>query len=469
MTPTNTPLWPTLLTLRPDPTLTNNHTYQGLHRGLHLTPQPDHTYTLTCQTLGLPLNIPLGHIRHKQIDETHPHNLYNPHQTYQHLQQAHQTQPPFHHFLHYSPWLLPHLNLPSGDLDNHLRGIIIVRLTHHLLRLLEENPIASHNTPTYHLLQRLHYLTLAQLTHTPNIQDYLPTHPTDLSQAWQTWGNHLIQHPHTTAHLLVRYQTNIETEGQRLLTQPNNTHWLHTQQKHNLPYTNHLLTHWYLPRYDLQTVQQTLPAPIRLLHHPLLTLTTLLLLLLPTFADLLLPTPPLLFIKFSLIVATLTLLTSLPTLLGNHTPYTQPRITLAIIVGYLGLISSSELLNLALLLPQQPTYYTLSLIILSLLMAFAAIHIEVRRYISGRIAICRTLRVLLLATTRALTIGWLLLAPIGSLLLHSLTTPSTPTWLTPLPTPLYPQLLLLTPLALFIGLFIQTIWEGNPLTQPLKL
>jgi hypothetical protein len=104
-------------------------------------------------------------------------------------------------------------------------------------------------------------------------------------------------------------------------------------------------------------------------------------------------------------------------------------------------------------------------------LAFVAIYLGVRRYVAdGRLALSRAGLVWLIAAMRSLVLGWLILAPAGSLLLQgtSVVEEARYQWAGPMGLPIFPQLIfILAPLALFIGIFVQTIWEEVSLTHPI--
>jgi hypothetical protein len=101
------------------------------------------------------------------------------------------------------------------------------------------------------------------------------------------------------------------------------------------------------------------------------------------------------------------------------------------------------------------------------------VYIEVRRRLEVQPAVLwwRVGYVWATAVTRSLTIGWLALAPAGSLLLSGseLTGQVLRSWQGWIGGfDIYPQLIfVLSPLAVFVGIFVQTIWEEYPLTHPI--
>jgi hypothetical protein len=149
--------------------------------------------------------------------------------------------------------------------------------------------------------------------------------------------------------------------------------------------------------------------------------------------------------------------------------YTLPRITLAVIVGFIALVSSSEIMSFAVNAYDRYPALAWVTVISSTLLAFTAIYIGARRRLDdSAVARKRALNVLLIAGARALLLGWLILAPTGSLLLSGDPVVAQHQWPGVLGLPIYPQLIfVLSPLALFIGIFVQSIWEEYPLTHPI--
>jgi hypothetical protein len=158
--------------------------------------------------------------------------------------------------------------------------------------------------------------------------------------------------------------------------------------------------------------------------------------------------------------------------------YGLPRVTFAIVAGYLLLVSSDAILRFAVRAYEQQWWLAWGAALGSGLMALLAIYIEARRRLeNSRLALQRAGRVWVIAAARALAIGWLILAPAGGLFLSG-GEGATLFWpwdgrlgnwqiLCP-PLKIYPQLIfVLAPLALFVGIFVQTIWEEYTLTHPL--
>lgn len=440
-------------------------------------------YVLICEENAIQFKVSLDNILSPRGDPNDPYKPKNVLDALRVCLHGNQGQA-FLHFLRYSPWLVADLSLEETVPSWHY-GVMLGRLLEQLATLLKEECLTgSRLRDTYRLLLRARYLVLVELTkQRGDVEEYLPELDSEVREAWQAWGETLLEAPQEVGLLLDRYGGGAEVEGQRLLFRPDGSTWPFTEDGVEMLFTQRLFRRWFLPRYDVQGVMQALaqlPGRLPGLRRKLPRLQTASVWLalgglgLPLLWELLWPGhTPVWLVTGAWWLACLLVLAALATswLESHLLQYSLPRITLAIFVGYLALVSSSELMTLAILAFSDHQLLALALAAVSLLMAFAAIYVEARRYVGdGPLAVHRAGRVLFIAGARALTIGWLLLAPAGSLLLDGVdATNNVLTWSGPLRMEIYPQLIfVLAPLALFIGIFVQTIWEENPLTHPLQ-
>jgi len=492
--------WPEI-GLEPDRVIAESHVFRGLRQGYLQRVGDKRRYALVCEETALKFRVELTGILSESDDQIDP---YLPHQALTNLRQALDGEqgPALFQFLRYSPWLIAFLEVRGASLGPLHRGVMLARLLDLLVRLMEERGLTGGRLRApYRLLLRARFLVLARLSqeeHRDEAMKYLPELNLQMREAWRAWGQTMLQSPVEMSVVLARYGREAEEEGGLLLFQPQGEAlWPFASGEEELPFTEQLLTRWFLPRYDLNRTLQVLsklPEPgeatppsgrvksilcrLRLrvagtwrqllpaLQVPV-SLGAVLLLGLP----LLLPQRLWLCGTLGLAMG-LALAAIVQILLLGTRPlrYTLPRITLATLVGYLALVSSNEIMAFAIEAYNHPPL-AWATTLGSTMVAFLAIYVEARRRLeTGRLALGRAGRVLAIAAARSLTLGWLILAPAGGLLLAGTeVTKRAQSWEGPVGgLPIYPQLVfVLAPLALFVGIFVQTIWEEYPLTHPI--
>ncbi len=484
--------WPTLR-LDPEESIQNSLVYQDLKK-VRLEVLDGRRYALACHVSGLKFCVDLTGIlssrqarRHRFQHQVAVHNLRKE------LEGERGTA--LFQFVRYSPWLIPDLEIEGGPLRDHVQdGAVIARLIELLQTLLEEKGWAAEQLrESYWLLLRARFLILTELSQTPaksEARDFLPDLDHKVREAWHAWGQNLYRSPQDIQLLLDRCGRHTDSEGARLLfaDEEKRQLWPFATTDADRSFTHQLLRRWFLPRYDLPRVMRALsqlpgrrPAlrqalPIMQFVVSVVAVVGLSLPLavggfvapggfawraLGGFANLM--------AWFAVLLAMGAILT---TILLDFDPvrYSLPRITSAIFVGYIALVSSSEIMAFAVQAYDQHLLLAWAAVAGSILLAFGAIYVEARRRLrEGRMALGRAGLVLLIAAARSVTLGWLILAPAGELLLHGNDVLSgAKSWPGMLGLPIYPQLIfILAPLALFIGIFVQTIWEEYPLTHPL--
>lgn len=493
--------WPEI-GLKPDRVVAESHVFRGLRQTCLQRVGDKRRYALVCEETALKFRVELTGILSESDDQIDP---YLPHQALTNLRQALDGEqgPALFQFLRYSPWLIAFLEVRGASLGPLHRGVMLARLLDLLVRLMEERGLTGGRLRApYRLLLRARFLVLARLSqeeHRAEAMKYLPDLDLEVREAWRAWGQTMLQLPVEMSMVLARYGRKAEEEGGLLLFQPQGEAlWSFASGEEELPFTEQLLTRWFLPRYDLDRTLRVLsklpesgeamPSSGRvkgILHRlrvgvarrwrqllPALqvpvSLVAVLLLGLP------LVLPQRLWLCGALIVAValaLAAIFQIPVLGTRPLRYTLPRITLAILIGYLALVSSNEIMTFAIEAYDHHPLLAWATTLGSTMVAFLAIYVEARRRLeTGRLAFRRAGRVLAIAAARSLALGWLILAPAGGFLLAGTeVTKRAQSWEGPVGgLPIYPQLIfVLAPLALFVGIFVQTIWEEYPLTHPI--
>lgn len=479
----------------------DNPVYRGL-RAVHLERVGDgKNYRLVCAATGLLFCVEVSGILSEAGARSDP---YRPQTALFNLRQALAGDggAALRHFLRYSPWLLTDMAVKGGGLSAAQYGAMLARLLDLLLALVaQENPAAERWQDVHRLLLRARFLLLARLSQTEHRQEaqrYLPELALQVREAWQAWGQTLLQAPAALPLLLAPHGRSVEADGKLLLFQPQpEALWDFAAGELGHPFTERLLTGWFLPRYDVAHVNAVLgqlragtagPGRLARIRAALAAhlyraanrwrLPGLALLIAVLLVPLLAPgvaaqRPA--WVNLTWLAAAglsagaagvYAVFWGVPAL-----RYSLPRITLAIVVGFVALVSSTELMTFA--LRAYDSYPPLAYVTAcgSVLLAFTVIYLGARRRLDEeKLALRRAGLVLLVAAERSLLLGWLILAPAGSLLLHGSLDPASVQhqWPGPLGLPVYPQLIfVLSPLALFIGIFVQTIWEEYPLTHPI--
>ncbi len=152
-----------------------------------------------------------------------------------------------------------------------------------------------------------------------------------------------------------------------------------------------------------------------------------------------------------------------------------PRMSLALVVGYVALISSEEIIKVAFQLYEGCPWQLLAVNGGVLLAALLVLYAEASRFVGNKTwrlhcqALRRAAAVVAVGLSRSLVLGWAIVGVLGATLVDQVVA-SGAEWASlagPLG-PVYPQLVaLLAPLALFVGIFVQTVWEDKPITYPL--
>jgi hypothetical protein len=501
--------WPEI-DLEPDRAIAESQVFCGL-RTVHLR-RVDHKreYALVCDEIGLTFAVEVTGIL---SEYGAPSSHYRPNTALTNLRQTLDGEqgPVLSRFLRYSPWLITHVKVEQASLGPVLHGVMLARLLDLLVTLMEDKGLtAGRLREPYGLLLRTRFVILARLNEEQQREEakrYLPELGLQVREAWRAWGQTMLQGPQEMGILLTRYGRSAEEEGKLLLFQPQGeVLWPFAAGEEDQPFTERLLTGWFLPRYDLARVMRVLSQlPDRSKPYESGTLLgrayaltdrirnrvaalmywviTRLQVLLPLLAIIFLGFPavfpqlvwrsrPLATIGWWVSVG-LALLASAQIVFQGTRPlrYTLPRITLAIFVGYLALASSSEIMTFAIVAYEQYPPLAWAVALGSTIIALLAMYIEARRRLETRSqALSRAGQVLATAAARSLTLGWLILAPAGSLLLAGTGVVEQARccdgWIGGLR--IYPQLIfVLAPLALFVGIFVQTIWEEYPLTHPI--
>jgi len=493
--------WPEI-GLKPDRVIAESHVFRGLRQSCLQRIEGKRRYALVCGETALKFSVELTGILSEHDDQFDP---YSPRQALTNLHQALDGAqgPVLFQFLRYSPWLIASLEVRRAKLRPVHQGVMLARLLNLLVTLIEERGLTGGRLrDPYRLLLRARFLVLARLSqkeHRVEAMKYLPELDLQVREAWRAWGQTMLRAPEEMSMVLARYGRKAEEEGRLLLFQPQGEAlWPFACGKGDLPFTELLLTRWFLPRYDLNRtlrVLSQLPEPKeamppsgrvkRILYRLRLRVARRWRQLLPALqvpvslvAVLLLGLPLILpqrlWLCGALVVAIGLALAAIVqiVLLGTRPlRYTLPRITLATLVGYLALVSSDEIMTFAIEAYDHHPLLAWATTLGSTMVAFLAIYVEARRRLeTGRLAWPRAFRVLAIAAARSLALGWLILAPAGSLLLAGTEViKRAQSWEGPVGgPPIYPQLIfVLAPLALFVGIFVQTIWEEYPLTHPI--
>lgn len=485
-----------------------SHIFQGLCEKTYLLRADGRReYALVCDAVALDFSVELTGLLSEHDASRSP---FQPGRALSSLRQAldEEQGAALLQFLRYSPWLLAFVKVKEASLGPVLHGIMLARLLDLLIMLMErENLTGGRLRDSHRLLLRARFLVLARLSqqeHRDETIRYLADLDLQVREAWQAWGQTLLQSPEEMSILLERYDRKAEDEGQLLLFQPaGNALWPFVSGKEDCLFAEHLLTRWFLPRYDLAHTLQVLSlfpeptatepsssAPWSIVCHLRRGIGSILRRVVPALqvpfsaAAVLLLGIPLVLPRciwlrgpvgqvgwWGAVVLALVTIFQVLVLGTQMLRYTLPRITLAILVGYLALVSSNEIMQFAVLAYEEHVVLAWAAALAGIGTSFLAVYIEARRRLETfALAGKRAGRVLLIAASRSLTLGWLILAPAGTLLLEG--TPAanmarhSATWIGELR--VHPQLIsVLTPLALFIGIFVQTVWEEHPLTHPL--
>lgn len=402
-------------------------------------------------------------------------------------------------------------------------GVVLFRLTDLFLSLMEKSVDLGDPRlrDAYALLLRQRFMLLAHLHHNPEWRQQSNKHldppQTPLVVAWRAWADYFVANSLALGYLLQSCALSIETEGRHLLyaSADDRTLWtfiaepaeqIQVEVEH---IAARLLESWYLPRYELDLVLEFGNH-----HHsawewiPKLRWSwtlganwcAILVALLPLFLPGLFTWLGLLGFPFATILAD-SLWSLLQKFIGwlwlgmglsavAHAAlacdrggwglrYMLPRVSLTILVGYLALFSATELIEVLLAFYQKHAFLTILTVGGSLLMAYVTIYVEVSRRLGmfqAAEAGQRARHVLLIGAARSAVIGWLLLVPVGQYLLASVGCPgryfcmeTTMLWAGDSAVwTIFPQLiLLLAPLALFIGIVLETIWEDSVLSRSL--
>jgi hypothetical protein len=474
-------------------------------------------YALTCDKTGVKFDVTLTGILSEWTDENDP---YYHAEAMANLRRALDGSdgPALACFLRYSPWLLSHVRLGEG-LTPAQQGAVLTRLLDLCVNLLEEKGLtAGRYADAYLLLRRARFLLLARLSqeYAGETVKYLPDLDLQVREAWQAWGQTLLEKSQEMRVVLTRYGRDTDDEGAQTLFRSaySSQLWHFITRDADWPFTERLLISWFLPRYDLVRVGWTLSqltntGPIEdigqvrpgrvdrfvrrvwcgvaghlrwmlVSQSVLLHVLTLALLSIPlVWPSLAWLWPPGVAVAWGIAgVLAVGSLVQVSVLGTRPLRYGLPRVTFAIVAGYLLLVSSDAILRFAVRAYEQQWWLAWGAALGSGLMALLAIYIEARRRLeNSRLALQRAGRVWVIAAARALAIGWLILAPAGGLFLSG-GEGATLFWpwdgrlgnwqiLCP-PLKIYPQLIfVLAPLALFVGIFVQTIWEEYTLTHPL--
>lgn len=153
-----------------------------------------------------------------------------------------------------------------------------------------------------------------------------------------------------------------------------------------------------------------------------------------------------------------------------------PRMSLALVGGYLALISSGEIVGVAFQLYEEYPGQLLAVNVGVLLAALLVVYAEASRFVGyqtwkdRRQALVRAATVVAVGLVRSLVLGWAIVGVLRPTLMKQVVAgvPAQAWQLAGPLGPVYPQLVaLLAPLALFAGIFVQTVWEDKPITYPL--
>ena len=258
--------WPEI-GLEPDRLIAEIHVFRGLRRTCWQRVGDRSEYTMVCEETALRFSVELTGLLSQDDPQIDP---YSPHQALTNLRQAlgGEGGPALFQFLRYSPWLIVHVNLEKASLGPVLRGVMLARLLDLLVTLMEERGLtAGRLRDPYRLLLRARFLVLARLSqeeHRDEAIRYLPELDLQVREAWRAWGQTVLQAPEEMSMLLARYGRNAEAEGGLLLFQPEGEAlWPFASGREDLPFTELLLTRWFLPHYDLGRVMVLLSP----LHH----------------------------------------------------------------------------------------------------------------------------------------------------------------------------------------------------------
>jgi len=493
--------WPEI-GLEPDRGIAESRVFRALRQAHLERVEGKRQYALVCEETALRFRVELTGILSESDDQIHPYLLR---QALTNLHRALDGEGglALFQFLRYSPWLIAGLQVRGADLRSVHQGVMLARLLDLLVTLMEERGLTGGRLQDpYRLLLRARFLLLARLCqeeHRVEAMRYLPNLDLEVRETWRAWGQTVLQAPKEMAVLLARYGREAEEEGGLLLFQPESEAlWPFVSDKEDLPFTELLLTQWFLPRYDLGRTLQVLsrlPEPREatlptgrargILYRLCLAVARRWRRLLPasqvpvSVGAILLLGLPLVMPQRGWLCSALGVAVGLALMaivqifvLGTRPlRYTLPRITLATLVGYLALLSSDEIMRFAIEVYDHRPPLAWATVLGSILVAFLAIYVEARRRLETcKLAFCRAGQVLMIAAARALALGWLILAPAGGpLLTGTEVIKRAQSWEGPVGgLPIYPQLIfVLAPLALFVGIFVQTIWEEYPLTHPI--
>jgi len=144
-----------------------------------------------------------------------------------------------------------------------------------------------------------------------------------------------------------------------------------------------------------------------------------------------------------------------------------PRLLAGILIGYLPLLFAGEIWNT---IEKIDVFSGFIIIISSLLFCFYYLFNEVKNILSdSRIAFTRALRIFLIGILESFSLGIIILDLIAKPFIESLDNKLELHFIYGLfGGHIYPKILLIFfPLALFIGIFVQIIWEDKPITHPL--
>lgn len=366
-----------------------------------------------------------------------------------------------------SPQLLSYI-MPKGRNEwTHIkRPLALYRLTTLFLRYLETQNLQYTERDTYWLLLRARYLLLASLSTDENAKkEYLPDLDQLIHTARQAWGQLFLTETAVLSLLLQQCGKQIEDEARLLLFPPQSKQpWPFVTTPPAQPFNQTLYQQWFLPRYDRNPILYVSAGQWLASHWwtvlKLIGVTLLIIFLcIPNLSTTISNT--VWDIVCAIILSSIGMTFYLPTFFA----YTLPRTIPAIFVGYLALISSGEMLDFAIATYEQPNpLFSISIIGIPLILTFLTLYIDVQRRVPSRqTALRRAGNVWLTAVFRSFLIGWFFLLPIGQLLPIT----SCIYWSSALFGKAYPQLILIfAPLALFIGIFVQTIWDADTLTQP---